>query len=68
VFGSIAAFAAYLTLINTSGPEKAAFATLLFPVVALAISTALEGYQWHIEAMIGVVLVLAGNRIALRAA
>lgn len=66
VFGSIVAFAAYLSLVNSAGPERAAFATLLFPVVALAISTVFEDYRWSVEAILGVVLVLGGNRIALR--
>ncbi|MGB0965763.1 MAG: DMT family transporter [Litorivicinus sp.] len=66
LFGSILAFAAYLSLVNSAGPERAAFATLLFPVVALAISTLFEDYRWTIEAMLGAALVLAGNRIALR--
>ncbi len=66
VFGSIVAFAAYLSLVNSAGPERAAFATLLFPVVALAISTVFEDYRWSVEAILGVALVLGGNRIALR--
>lgn len=65
LFGSVFAFAAYLSLVRTSGPEKAAFATLLFPVVALAISTQFEDYQWTLEAILGVGLVLVANRIAL---
>lgn len=66
VFGSVVAFAAYLTLVASAGPERAAFATLLFPVVALAISTLFEDYSWTLEAVLGAILVLAGNRIALR--
>jgi hypothetical protein len=31
--------------------------------VALVISTIWEGYQWHINAVIGVILILCGNAI-----
>lgn len=66
VFGSIVAFGCYMTIIRNAGPEKAAFATLCFPVVALAISTVAEGYQWTLEAVLGVGLVVYGNYVALR--
>ena len=66
VFGSVAAFGAYLALLHRAGPEKAAFASLLFPVVALAISTVFENYQWSVEAVLGVALILGGNRLALK--
>lgn len=68
VFGSIVAFAAYLSLVSSAGPERAALATLLFPIVALAISTVFEDYRWTVESVLGVALVLVGNRIALRTA
>ena len=66
VFGSVAAFGAYLALLHRAGPEKAAFASLLFPVVALTISTVFEDYQWSVEAVLGVALILGGNRLALK--
>ena len=66
VFGSVAAFGAYLALLHRAGPEKAAFASLLFPVVALTISTVFENYQWSVEAVLGVALILGGNRLALK--
>jgi hypothetical protein len=34
----VIAFTAYLTLVGRLGPEKAAYATVLFPIVALNIS------------------------------
>ena len=42
--GSVIAFTAYLTLVGRLGPEKAAYATVLFPIVALSISALFEGY------------------------
>lgn len=66
LFGSILAFGAYLTLLGRIGAARAAYATVLFPVVALAISTVLEGYQWTVPALVGLVLVLAGNVLVLQ--
>ncbi|ENW98220.1 DMT family transporter [Acinetobacter sp. NIPH 298] len=63
VFGSVIGFTAYFYLIGRIGAGKAAYSTLLFPLVALVISTIWEGYQWHINAMIGVILILGGNAI-----
>ena len=66
VFASILAFLSYLTLVGRVGVERAAYATLLFPIVALGISTVFEGYHWSTYAGIGVVLILAGNLIILK--
>lgn len=46
VFGSIAAFGCYLTLVGRLGAEKAAYASPLFPIVALQLSVWFEDYQW----------------------
>jgi drug/metabolite transporter (DMT)-like permease len=64
--GSIAAFAAYLTLLKKIGPGPSAFVTVATPVVALALSTAVEGYRWTGIAALGVALAIVGNVIALR--
>jgi len=65
VFGSILAFGCYLTLIGRIGADKAAYSAVLFPVIALGISTLFEGYQWSIEALFGFCLVLLGNYVVL---
>jgi len=49
------------------GADRAAYATVLFPVVALAISTVFEGYRWTGPALAGTGLILIGNFIVLRA-
>ena len=58
VFGSILAFGCYLTPVGRIGADKAAYAAVLFSVVALALSTVFEDYQWTIHAMVGFMLVL----------
>lgn len=66
VFGSMIAFGSYLTLIGRIGADRAAYANMLYPVVALAISTAYEGYRWSVPGLVGVMLIIAGNLIVLR--
>ncbi len=61
LFGSIAAFGTYLTLIGRIGPGKAAYVLVLIPVIALIISTLFEGYAFSWYALLGVALILSGN-------
>jgi len=61
VFGSIIAFGCYLSLLGSIGADRAAYATLLFPLVALGISTVWEGYQWSPASLTGVSLIVLGN-------
>ncbi len=65
VFGSVVAFACYFALLARIGPERSAYATVLFPIVALVISTLFEDYQWTALALAGVALTLAGNLLVL---
>ena len=59
--GTIIGFAMYLKLIGRVGAEKAAYSTVLFPIVALSLSTIFEGYIWTPLSLVGVGLALAGN-------
>mgnify|MGYP001128668664 CR=1 FL=1 len=63
IFGSVIAFAAYFSLLGRIGASAAAYSTLLFPLVALTISTIYEGYQWHFNAVLGLCLILLGNLV-----
>jgi len=65
VFGSILAFGSYLTLIGRIGADKAAYAAVLFPVIALGLSTLFENYAWTLQALLGFAMVLLGNYIVL---
>lgn len=64
--GSVIGFTAYLTLVGRMGPERAAYCTVLFPVVALNISVFVEGYQWTAPALFGLLLVMCGNVLVFR--
>ena len=63
---TILAFWAYLTLVGRIGAGRAAYATVMFPIVALAISTRVEGYLWNASSIGGIALALLGNLFVLR--
>lgn len=66
IVGSVIAFAAYFALLARIKAEQAAYSTVLFPVVALALSTVFEGYQWTVTAVLGVLVTLTGNLLVLK--
>ncbi len=66
VFGSIAAFLAYLTLLKRVGAGPASYVGVATPVIAMFLSTLLEGYRWNVFGVIGVVLAVFGNVLVLR--
>lgn len=61
VFGSVVAFLCYLKLVRNVGPAMAGYTTILFPPVALFISSLFESYQWQSLHLLGLTLVLIGN-------
>ncbi len=61
--GSVVGFTAYLSLVARIGSSKAAYATVLFPIVALALSTMFEGYRWHWTGFVGLAVTLAANLV-----
>ena len=65
LFATVLAFGCYLTLLGRIGADRAAYASVLFPIVALALSTVFEGYQWTLSAALGLVMVLVGNALIL---
>jgi drug/metabolite transporter (DMT)-like permease len=65
IFGSAIAFGAYLALLRLIGSARAAYTSVLFPIVALIVSTFFEDYQWSTLAVVGVALIVAGNWLAL---
>ena len=65
LFGSAIAFGCFLTLIGRIGADKAAYTSMLFPVVALILSTLFEGYRWSVPALGGSFLIILGNFLVL---
>ena len=59
--GSVFGFLAYLALVARVGPARAAYTTVLSPVIALAVSSLLEGYVWSRWALVGAPLILLGE-------
>ncbi|HEY1607384.1 MAG TPA: DMT family transporter [Allosphingosinicella sp.] len=64
---SALAFAAYYHVIRAIGPARAAYSSILIPILAMGFSTAFEHYHWSFAAVMGGVLTLAGLLLALRA-
>lgn len=65
IIASVVGFTAYLTLVNRIGANQAAYATVVFPVIALGISSVYEGYTWGVLNILGLILVLFGNAVAM---
>ena len=64
-FGSVVAFAAYLTLLGKIGAPRAGYVGVAVPVVALLLSTGFEHYAWTLPALAGAVLCVIGNVLVL---
>ncbi len=65
ILGSAVAFGCYLALLRRIGSARAAYTSVLFPVVALAMSTLLEDYRWTPIAATGILFTLVGNWLLL---
>ena len=63
--GSALVFGCYIALMRSIGAARAAYSTVLFPIVALLISTVVEDYQWSSLAIAGVLCILFGNWLVL---
>ena len=66
VFGTIAAFLCYLTLLKREGAGLASYVNVVTPVVALLLSTLFENYQWTMIAILGAALAFVGNFLVMR--
>lgn len=65
IFGTVIAFGSYLTLLGRIGPDRAGYVGVMFPIVALLLSTLFEGLTWELLTVLGVGLVVAGNIVAM---
>jgi drug/metabolite transporter (DMT)-like permease len=62
---SVLTFSLYYPVIRKIGPAKAAYSSVLVPIIAMGFSTWLEHYQWTALAVAGAVLALGGMAAAL---
>ncbi len=67
LLGSTLTFPLYFGVLRTIGPAKAAYSSVIVPVIAMLLSTLFEGYRWSSLAVSGAALAGAGLVIALRA-
>jgi drug/metabolite transporter (DMT)-like permease len=67
VFASAIAFTCYFSVIRSVGPARAAYSSVLTPILAMIISTVVEDYRWSWLAAAGGGVALAGLLIALSA-
>ena len=65
--GSVVTFPLYYTIVRQLGPGRAAYNGVLVIVIAMLISTLVEGYEWSLLAAGGAVLGITGMILALRA-
>ena len=65
--GSVVTFPLYYGLIREIGAGRSAYHNVLVVIVAMLLSTLLEGYRWSVLAAAGSALALLGLVVALRA-
>ena len=63
IIGSVVGFSTYLMMVSRIGSDRAAYTTVLFPVVALIMSTLFEGFEWHTTAFLGIAFTIIGNLV-----
>lgn len=62
IIGSVLAFGCYIALVGRIGADRAAYALILSPILALVLSTLFEGYIWTWSAVFGGVSGAVGQR------
>lgn len=63
--GTVVTFYGWLTLVGRIGIARASYVGVMAPVVALFVSTAFEGFEWHALTVAGVAVSIAGNVLVL---
>ncbi|MBP9681807.1 MAG: EamA family transporter [Bacteriovorax sp.] len=66
IFGSVIAFWAYQTLVGTIGAEKAAYSSIISPMIAVIVSSIFENVQLTSTIILGIFFCLLGNIISLK--
>lgn len=67
LLASVLTFSLYYPVVRKIGPAKAAYSSVIVPVIAMMLSTLFEGYRWSGLAIGGAALAAFGLVIALRA-
>lgn len=67
IAASAVAFTLYFGILRVIGPAKAAYSSVIVPIIAMLLSTMFEGYRWSGLAVAGSALALLGLVLALRA-
>jgi drug/metabolite transporter (DMT)-like permease len=62
---SVLTFSLYYPVVRKIGPARAAYSSVLVPIIAMGFSTILEGYRWTPLAIAGAMLALGGMLGAL---
>ena len=62
---SVLCFSLYFPFIRRVGAGRAAYSSVLVPIIAMSLSTAFEAYRWTLLAAAGVALALGGMLVAL---
>jgi drug/metabolite transporter (DMT)-like permease len=65
VVASVLAYSLYYPLVRSVGPGKAAYTSLVIPIIAMSLSSVFESYHWTLLAASGAVLALAGMAVAM---
>ena len=63
--GSVLTFSLYYPVVRIIGPAKAAYSSVLVPIIAMGFSTWLEDYRWTSLTVAGALLALGGMVAAL---
>ena len=67
IVASALAFTLYFNVIRVIGAPRAAYSSILVPIIAMIISTLVEGYVWRPATALGAVVALFGLVVALSA-
>ena len=62
---SVLCFSLYYPVVRRIGPGKAAYSSAIVPIIAMALSTAFEGFRWTALAAAGAMLAIGGMVLAL---
>lgn len=65
LIASVLTFSLYYPVVRRIGPAKAAYSSVIVPIIAMGFSTWLENYRWTILTIAGALLALGGMAAAL---